>query len=64
MPYTVRAERHAQPRSETRVQPSSAVVLAMRWAEEGYQTIRIIDEAGRTLDIRTAQQRLARGLRL
>lgn len=64
MPYTISAERDSESRSETRVQSSSAVVLAMRWAEEGYRTIRIIDEKGRTVDVRTAQQRLARGLRL
>lgn len=64
MPYTVRAERKEQARSETRVQPASAVVLALKWAEEGYQVIRIISENGRSFDIRSAQQRLAHGLRL
>lgn len=64
MPYTVRAERDEQCRSATRVQPASAVVLALKWAEEGYQVVRIIGENGRSLDIRTAQERLARGLRL
>lgn len=63
MPYTVLAERNEQHRSETRVQPASAVVLALKWAEEGYQLVRIVSANGRSLDIRTAQQRLARGLR-
>lgn len=64
MPYTICAERNEQSRSETRVQPASAVVLALKWTAEGYQVVRIISENGRSLDVRTAQQRLARGLRL
>lgn len=63
MPYTIRAERNAKPHLQTRVQASSAVVLAMRWAEEGYEAISIECEKGRTLDIRAARERLARGLR-
>lgn len=64
MCYKVRAERDAEPCFATRVQPSSAIVLALRWAEEGYKGIRIETATGRTFDIKAAQERLARGLRL
>lgn len=64
MAYTIQAERAGQPVMETRNSPASAVVLAMKWTEHGFQAVQIVSTEGRTHDVKSARQRLARGLRL
>ncbi len=64
MSYTIKGEQGGNRVVATRNSPASAVVLAMKWAENGYQSIRIVNRDGRAHDVSGARQRLARGLRL
>lgn len=64
MRYTISAICALQQRVKTRSNPSSAVVLAKKWVEEGCENVRIANDNGRSYDVTTAQQRLSLGLRL
>ncbi len=64
MPYTVSAVCASQRRVKMRSNPSSAVVLAMKWVEEGCENVRIANDNGQSYDVKTAQQRLLQRLPL
>jgi len=64
MAYRIQAERDGQSVVASRNSPASAVVLAMKWTESGLQAVMIVNEAGRSHDVRAAQRRLVHGLRL
>ncbi len=64
MTYMIQAEQDGKRIVATRTSPASAVVLAMKWVENGLTSVQILSEAGRAHDVSGAQRRLARGLRL
>ncbi len=41
MPFHIVSETNEGPKTETRVLPASAAVLAMKWIQEGLQRVRI-----------------------
>ena len=63
MPYTIRAHQDGLPVSTTRFHAASAVVLAMKWAEEGCQAIVIVDDEGRPRSLEEARRDSTRRLR-
>lgn len=64
MRYVISASCGGEMRSDTRVSPASAVVLAMKWLSEGFKDVQIVGPKGHSHDVNSAQKRLSRGLRL
>lgn len=64
MRYVISASCGDETRSDTRVNPASAVVLAMKWVHEGFTNVKITSQNGRTHSVAAAQHRLSRGLSL
>ena len=62
MPYTVRARQAGVPVSTTRLQAGSAIVVALKWANDGYEAIVIVNDDGCVQSLEDAQRERLRRL--
>ena len=51
MRFTVTGRSNGTDIQEGRLQPASAIVLAMRWIEKGLGNVRVTDGSGRVYDL-------------